>query len=111
MSKNESKFTPGPWELHGMTGAIVAQPPEPGRCHPVICHPTETFKRGEMRQNALLIAAAPELLAALEFILSQIDPGDSQQGRIYSDCIHPNDDDKTVLDLIKEAIAKAKGEQ
>jgi hypothetical protein len=48
-------------------------------------------------QNHKLIAAAPELLAALEFALEAV---------IY---FHNNEEDNGMLDQVRAAIAKAKG--
>lgn len=47
------------------------------------------------------------LRTAVEFVLSQLDPSDSKKGSqhiLYSDCLHPIDDDKTVVDFLKESI-------
>lgn len=63
--------------------------------------------------NAKLIVRAVNshdaMVEALEFVLSQIhDEADPhRQAKLYSDCLHPTDDDKTVKDIIREALAKA----
>ena len=60
------------------------------------------------RADAILIAAAPELLNACQFVLKQLtDEADGRQAWLCSDCMHPEDDNKTVVDLLKEAIKKA----
>jgi hypothetical protein len=61
--------------------------------------------------NARLIAAAPELLEALEFCAKMLDDdGGKVQGKMYSDCLSPKSDDLTGIEYIRAAIAKAKGE-
>ena len=58
-----------------------------------------------------LLAAAPELLAALEFCAKMLDDdGGKVQGKMYSDCLSPDSDDMTGIEYIRAAIAKAKGE-
>jgi len=89
-----SNHTPGPWEVdsHGIVRDIHRKP---------IKH-ASAFIEGayydndateESTANANLIAAAPDLLAALESLVGAVDP--------Y--CM-------TNLDDAKAAIAKAKGE-
>ena len=67
----------------------------------------------EQQANASLLAGAPTLLEACRFILSQLDPdgANGAQCKLYSDCLHPTDDNKTVVDFLQEAIAKAGGGQ
>jgi len=57
-----SKHTPGPWKFEDeyvrtASGELIADP---------YCRPTAETRPGEMESNAVLIAAAPELLAALQ---------------------------------------------
>lgn len=60
------KATPGPWELHE-TGAIVGPKLDDKKIwlRPVIAR----FETGVKRDDGLLIAAAPDLYAALEELL------------------------------------------
>src|SRR5678815_3378943 len=61
--------------------------------------------------NRRLIAAAPDLLEACKFVLSQLAPDEpiKMQHKLYSDCLSPNSDDKTVVDYLREIVAKAEG--
>lgn len=106
----KTTHTPGPWVT--------------GDDHPSVCRMTDDgsqqicamdicgFLVGEPRANADLIAAAPELLNAIEYVLSQLAPpgATDAQCRLYSDALHPTDDDKTVVDYLRGVIAKAKGQ-
>lgn len=104
-----NSITPGEWATS--PDAVL-----PG--HVQITVYAETGGRGtrvatvfESEANAAVIAAAPDLLAACEFVLSHLyDPEkpDVQQ-KLYSDCLAPTDDDKTVRTWLREIIAKAGG--
>lgn len=61
----KKEFTPGPWELHE-TGAIVGPKidDKPVWLRPVIAR----FETGVKQADAHLIAAAPDLLEALELV-------------------------------------------
>ncbi|MFY2819696.1 hypothetical protein ACOTI2_08230 [Achromobacter xylosoxidans] len=105
-----TKHTPGPWE---------AQPPRLGAAITIYAGDTpiattasntspltmEMHRRGEIKANARLIAAAPELLEALESCV------------IWNGKRGPDDDllpiDRQPGEIAKamRAIAKAKGEQ
>jgi len=106
--------TPGPWEAQqaciGEHWHVWA--PAVGYC-PLVAdvYGDGTFKTPP-ENNALLIAAAPELLAALDDTLWQLTRIEAMQG--YQECqaefwLAP------VLDVIRrrvsEAIAKARGEK
>lgn len=64
----ENKHTPGPWTV-GDTPAIVY---DDNACEVAMA----TFNQESFEANARLIAAAPELLAALEFIVNDAEPGE-----------------------------------
>ena len=95
--------TPGPWAFK-MTGwqtnpAAVYSPRRPGA---VACIPARTsVPLDEQSANARLIAAAPELLAALETAYNQL--------ATWIDSDAWDADDERALELIGAAIAKAKG--
>lgn len=96
----KSQFTPGPWTAWGYTiytdaGLRVAQTWEQERC----CLPTPT-----MEANARLIAAAPELLAALERLLES-----AEYLKEDSDSAHGYHGEPESFKLARAAIAKAKG--
>lgn len=67
----ETKHTPGPWNYDGTWALIKSD------CGAEICavHGAREFRakpethKGEALANALLMAAAPELLAALQYML------------------------------------------
>lgn len=54
-------------------------------------------------------AALLEVEKALRFIQSQLDPkfdGTVRQHVLYSDCLSPESDDETVVEYLREALAK-----
>jgi len=84
-----SQHTPGPWRI-GDAGFTVFGPPKPGAL-------PETIAPVKNRANARLIAAAPDLLAALEALLDR-DPAPPLEkiGAVYVNA--------------RAAIAKARGQ-
>lgn len=91
----KSKHTPGPWHTgHGPQASIVYDRSGWGVANASVYH----FKHehGSALANAALIAAAPDLLEALEEIVLHQE--------ILGQC-------STITDRAYEAIAKAKGEQ
>lgn len=72
MGEAMSRHTVSPWEYDQESGSVIA--PKCGyqwtRGAPVICG-IESMDYGETGANGLLIAAAPELLAALQMALTQ----------------------------------------
>lgn len=96
---NEFKGTPGPWEEDGVEIRGVTQ--HQSEC---ICLMTPGFER----EDALLIAAAPTLLSALEDCLKEMET--------YSHIGHPGGckgamEFNVRFDFAKAAIGKALGEQ
>jgi len=90
----EAKFTPGPWRYDfanpsPTTGAHMIAGGKPGYLAEV-----RDCGSGDVRANARLIAAAPELLEALQMI-ARMDYGNPYA----SDC----------ADVAREAILKATG--
>ena len=109
MKNEKAKHTPGPWEaevIHGKNGygfqvqgaytatsaVIIADAPLFFTSIPKGPHATYD---GQMA-NATLIAAAPELLAALEFCADALN---TEAGGLY----------KAHIEQARAAIAKAKG--
>ena len=98
-----SKHTPGPWEIkrHYDPGyKFISAPKHSGLAQVVWCMEDED-RSPECEANAHLIAAAPELLEALEKVDSYwSSPGEDDWVTHYN----------TVLQPVRAAIAKAKGE-
>ncbi len=83
-----TKHTPGPWVVNPVRAQVDAT-------HAPICQllwPTRMRSEDETESNARLIAAAPELLAALD--------------EIARDYVTP----PRLADIARAAIAKAKGQ-
>jgi hypothetical protein len=104
--KTEHTHTPGPWVASNGGPYVKAQGTDPnGSCgDSVVCITSNTFNQVrfaagvgslEDKANALLIAAAPELLAALEYIVGW------EAG--------PNWDANDARNMALAAIAKATG--
>jgi hypothetical protein len=93
-----SKHTPGPW-TSGHHGNVALWVGPSHLAHPVALVPWDSHAeaRDEARDNARLIAAAPDLLEALKEILPWHD-------------FHPLEQtDNRIVNLCREAISKAKG--
>lgn len=92
----EKKFTPGPWEYERGDDEIF-----PGKHFVVydetVCDETVICTPLNGKHDANLIAAAPELLEALEEVM-----------RVY--IIGQGKQKKAIYDLAQAAIAKAYGE-
>lgn len=104
--KTENQFTPGPWQVddcrdaHGFTTIRRADRTPHGNLKE---QPISTvFEDGD----ASLISAAPDLLAALENLLSEFK---SRTALIESCDMDP--DEESAMDAAEEAIAKARGQQ
>ena len=90
-----AKFTPGPWnvlnpdQVRGLKGEFVAD---------CLCH---ARRKDTDSANAALIAAAPDLLAALEHTFAALEDARPRLGEQhhYADAIH----------TARAAIARAKG--
>jgi len=90
-----AKHTPGPWTakvVHFNGAGAILGPDNKG----VACI-SAAVRREENESNLRLIAAAPDLLAALQRIVRARQDG----------AIHPDD---PCIDAARAAIAKAKGE-
>ena len=103
-----SAYTPGPWSIWNFSDdpRHVAVGPDVGglaiadvvACNAHGCYTAETESRGQA--NARLIAAAPDLLAALREIVAAVESGDI-------DGYSPSGD---WFREARAAIAKARGE-
>lgn len=103
-----SKHTPGPWKINFsyLNGAIsrwhIAGPTH-GSCYPICEHVLEFEpSHDEQFANAHLIAAAPDLLEALELIAGAQEMADK--------FTHALDIVTRYQEIAQAAIAKARGE-
>ena len=108
------KHTPGPWEtqLWKLGEAKTAQIVVNGKSDcvafikPLFHHVEEAPRGGEMEANARLIAAAPELLAALKIL----EVGCSEASLRHHQKSGTTDKlAETLLQIIREAVEKAEG--
>lgn len=89
------QFTPGPWKIRDTFGSKYI---EDKTNNNLIATLDWMYSQDETNANAALIAAAPELLKALEKIIS-----------IYG--LSNIDADTDEMNLARAVIAKAKGEK
>ena len=89
----------GPWETDGRVGYLDIVCPK-GRIAMMDCE-NDAFWAAELEANAALIVAAPDLLAALEFVLPCLMDVNASHPQALSD---------DELAQIKRTIAKAKGQ-
>ena len=98
----ESKHTPGPWELttlesnHGDSQHFIS----PGSCKPTLMAGTCST------EDAHLIAAAPELLRALEEVVALADRAEANSPQTIADAL---DLLNLAADVAARTIAKARG--
>ena len=106
----EMKPTPGPWSVntsrHYENGkpAIVWGPEGPG--HGDVCQLPPIYPREFNEANARLIAAAPDMLAALQMFVDQHTLSSGEYEAKYYMRHGPGE----PLALARMALAKAKGE-
>jgi hypothetical protein len=106
-TKAETKHTPGPWILdtdniiRTEAGTCIALAQQGGDGYPLL-------SGDEVQANARLIAAAPELLEALQYVSRLL--GDGYSGPVVlrnaTDC-----DRAIFVSTINQAIAKATGKE
>lgn len=95
---NMSAHTPGIWEAIGTAVHSTS-----GREIVFGAHMTRGADKVEQRANAKLIAAAPELLEALQVLLKRTAPGGPEKPRDMKSLI-------SAYEQARAAIAKATGE-
>ena len=89
----------GPWETDGRVGYLDIVCPK-GRIAMMDCE-NDAFWDAELEANAALIVAAPDMLAALEFVLPCL---------MDINASHPQALSDDELAQIKRTIAKAKAQ-
>lgn len=98
------EHTSGPWYVGMKPGPIVY-----GGKGSQVADCRGMLPKQECGYNSRLIAAAPDLLEAIEQILHRLEGPNNMQTVLYSDSLHPTDDDKTIVDYLQEVIEKATG--
>lgn len=93
----ETKYTPGPWHLAGEQGVQIRSKKDQ-------IAKVWTMRGNEWKANARLIAAAPELLEALQAIKDRLDTSPTHV--MYAFEVF----DSFYQELINKAIAKVTGE-
>lgn len=81
-------FVPAPWRVNDSAPASYAIEAEQGiitRVYYSLCDSRIEMERKEAFATASLIAAAPEMLAALERIISKFDEGKNVEGHCICD--------------------------
>ena len=109
MSREAMKHTPGPWELADLPHSIVVRTESPNKTTYGASRYAAIggFDRSDPDQldealaNARLIAAAPDLLEALQDVCARL----LYRG-VSTNAGHP---DRTALEVARAAIAKAIG--
>jgi hypothetical protein len=101
------KHTPGPWEHEPGTCAVMATDPGfgNGEIALVARFNSQGYARDNWESNARLIARAPDLLAALEWVVTCCDPNNPSEmddGGLR--------DQEHAIERARAAIARAKGE-
>lgn len=92
--------TPGPWQYDTFEGGPVAAIVEPDGTHIAdISTLLNSTAHSALAVNARLIAAAPELLAALQALVGEADLGE----------LDHDDDTRALLDTARAAIERATG--
>jgi hypothetical protein len=97
-----AKHTPGPWVSNSDGSAIKAGKKIVADCIPE--HPADRVAREQFLPNARLIAAAPEMLAALQLLLKDF----RTEGCPDPKCLVCKASNAAELAAL-QAIAKAKG--
>ena len=94
-----TEHTPTNWIMRKATkGGYTVESAEDGS--PIVCHMDEELRHGpiDSEDNARLIAAAPDMLASIEWSIACLESS-SDGGVTYA------------LDLLRSAYAKAGGEE
>lgn len=107
----QSQHTPGPWEIQsdakGVYGIVVKQT-SPIRTHQFIASLHDSMGEEERQANAHLLAAAPDLLEALEKIEWYLEGLANTHGNLLS---AEGVSTLSCRNLIAKTLKKAKGGQ
>lgn len=82
-----------------------ARSPKPPMCFNQVNQPLIDSLHAEARA---MLQHRDRLLHAVQTVLLHLAPDGAgyTQHKLYSDCMHPTDDDKTIVDFLREAITK-----
>lgn len=100
-----SKHTPGPWSTDGhyVVPTSDFDKAQPGTLFVALCGISSSYRPNEeTHANAALIAAAPEMLHALELALGQLVGSKALSGTHASSL-------QADIEIVKSVIAKARG--
>ena len=92
---SDTKFTPGPWRYDRTNGSPTTGEHMIAGAKPGYLAEVRDCGSGDVRANAHLIAAAPDLYAALDGLLGLLDAGSLYEPQAYA---------------ARTALAKARGE-
>ena len=100
-----SKHTPGPWTIKATHSSIEVRPAKGAPICEIVTHDSAgaVADPAQDRANAVLIAAAPDLLEALK---TRLDYTIHAEGDTLEDCKSRMD---TIASITRAAIAKAEG--
>lgn len=102
----ETKFTPGPWRLFNGTDVFLDDGDTSGDHYIADCNMTVAIEYGVLKANAALIAAAPDLYAALDAV---VNAGGWYPSALEIDT-HDGKDGEELEAIARAALAKARGE-
>ena len=109
-------WTPGPWEATDLSGKPINDPAVMSKKHCVATVWINDISRKQACANARLISAAPDLLAACQYLIAQLEDALAHQrdadGRVFvsgkSD-LELKPDGSYLLSQARAAIMKATG--
>lgn len=101
---SERKHTPGPWSLNDRGYTYIISKPSDGYITRDVCRMDgSTMAAFDQKANAHLIAAAPDMLAALKEVREQCLFDDDHGIGVSEDVVIPAE----LFDRVCDAIAKA----
>ncbi len=97
---SDTKFTPGPWQVSGNAVKAIAQVAYCGASGSWSNKGTQVIGDDEAKANAILIAAAPDLYAALKMMTDRFLDANGSYGEYENE----------TIDAANSALEKARGE-